>query len=220
MKQGNACGEKALARTQWERRDTSTIHRDGEWVLTKLNSITQRARREPKCKFTTLIHLLTEGFLKDCFVELKRKSSAGIDGVTYEEYEANLEQNLKDLVARMKAWKYRPSPVRRVYIPKPNGKERPLGIPIIEDKIVQMGIKSGRMDIQRFIYWNFLKCFWNERLGYDSSVMINYDWYSPSNAQRFEKEEFLKMVCENGLKIQHFHEEEACFSGRFLKQSL
>lgn len=142
MKQVNTCREKGLARTQWERRDTSTIPRDGQWVSTKLISITQRARREPNCKFTTLIHLLTEGFLKDCFAELKKDSSAGIDGVTFEEYEVNLEENLKDLVVRMKLWKYRPQPSRRVYIPKPNGTERPLGIPTIEDKIVQMGIKK------------------------------------------------------------------------------
>ncbi len=142
MKQGNACGEKGLAKTQWERRDTSTIHRDGQWVLTKLISITQRAKREPKCRFTALIHLLTEGFLRDCFAELKKDRSAGIDGVTVEEYEANLDERLKELVSRMKAWKYRPQPVRRVYIPKPNGTKRALGIPTIEDKIVQMGIKK------------------------------------------------------------------------------
>lgn len=142
MKLGNASGEKGLARTQEERRDIPTIHRDGKWVRTKLVSLTQRAKREPECRFTTLIHLLTEGFLADCFAELKKNSSAGIDGVTFEEYEVNLENNLKDLITRMKLWKYRPRPSRRVYIPKSNGTQRPLGIPSIEDKIVQMGIKK------------------------------------------------------------------------------
>jgi len=63
-------------------------------------------------------------------------------GVTVKEYEVNLEENLKDLVGRLKAWRYRPQPVRRVYIPKPNGKKRPRGIPTVEDKIVQMALKK------------------------------------------------------------------------------
>ena len=110
-------------------------------MSTKLLFITQRAGENPQHKFSRLIDLLTEDFLKACFWELKRDKASGADGVTVKEYEANLEENIKDLVARMKAWKYRPKPVRRAYIPKPDGKKRPLGIPTVEDKIVQMGIK-------------------------------------------------------------------------------
>ena len=87
-------------------------------------------------------HLLKEEFLKECFQRLKRDAAAGVDGVTVKEYEANLEDNIKDLVTRMKAWKYRPQTVRRVYIPKGDGSKRPLGIPAVEDKIVQMGMKQ------------------------------------------------------------------------------
>jgi hypothetical protein len=75
-------------------------------------------------------------------LELKRGKAPGIDGVTVEEYEANLEENLKNLVKRMKEKRYRPKPARRIYIPKPDGTRRPLGIPSVEDKIVQMGIKK------------------------------------------------------------------------------
>ncbi len=110
-------------------------------MSTKLSLLTQRARENPKHKFSRLIDLLTEDFLKECFWELKRDKASGVDGVTVKEYEANLEENVKDLVVSMKTWKYRPKPVRRVYIPKPDGKKRPLGIPTVEDKIVQMGIK-------------------------------------------------------------------------------
>lgn len=110
-------------------------------MSTKLSVLTQRARENPKHKFSRLIDLLTEDFLKACFWELKRDKASGVDGVTVKEYEANLEENIKDLVVSMKSWKYRPKPVRRVYIPKPDGKKRPLGIPTVEDKIVQMGIK-------------------------------------------------------------------------------
>jgi group II intron reverse transcriptase/maturase len=89
-----------------------------------------------------LAHLLSEEFLKECFWELKRDKASGIDGVTVEEYEVNLEENLKDLVGRLKAKRYRPQPVRRVYIPKPDGRKRGLGILTVEDKIVEMGIKK------------------------------------------------------------------------------
>ncbi|MBW2040271.1 MAG: group II intron reverse transcriptase/maturase [Deltaproteobacteria bacterium] len=113
-------------------------------MSTKLSVITQRAREDPRCKFTSLVHLLNEDFLRGCFRELKRDKAPGIDGVTVRvrEYEAHLEENLRDLVGRMKGWRYRPQPARRVYIPKPKGGKRPLGIPAVEDKIVQMGIKK------------------------------------------------------------------------------
>jgi len=111
-------------------------------MVTKLESLTLRAREDPKCKFTSLAHLLSEDFLKECFWELKRDKASGIDGVTVQEYGVNLEENLKGLVERLKAKRYRPQSVRRVYIPKPDGSKRGLGIPTVEDKIVQMGIKK------------------------------------------------------------------------------
>src|SRR3990172_10876169 len=119
-------------------------------MTTKLMSKTQKAiqiialkaKEDPNCKFTSLIHLLTEDFLKECFRELKKNKSPGIDGITVNEYEEQLDENLADLVARLKAKQYKPKPVKRVYIPKPNGDKRPLGIPAVEDKIVQMAIKK------------------------------------------------------------------------------
>lgn len=89
-----------------------------------------------------MAHLLTEDFLKACFWELKRDRASGIDGVSVEDYEEGLEENLEDLVRRLKVKAYRPQPVRRVYIPKGEGRLRGLGIPTVEDKIVQMGIKK------------------------------------------------------------------------------
>ncbi len=80
-----------------------------------------------------------------------------------------------------------------------------------------LDIKGGKYDLQRFIYWNFLKCFWNDELGYETSVLTNYDWYAPSKAKRYTKDEFLKMVIKNNLTVKFFHEEEACYSGRFKK---
>ncbi|MBL8180233.1 MAG: class I SAM-dependent methyltransferase [Blastocatellia bacterium] len=80
-----------------------------------------------------------------------------------------------------------------------------------------LGIKGGTYDIQRFIYWNFLKCFWKEDWGFEMSKATNYDWYAPSNAKRYNREEFEQMIRENNLQISYFHQEEACYSGRFAK---
>jgi group II intron reverse transcriptase/maturase len=84
--------------------------------------------------------LLNEENLRECFGLLKKGQATGVDGVTLEEYEVNLDENLRGLVERMKRQAYKPQPVRRTYIPKANGKMRPLGIPAIEDKIVQKGM--------------------------------------------------------------------------------
>lgn len=111
-------------------------------MQTKLELITRRARENPKMRFTSLAHHLGEGFLLECFQELKKDKAPGIDGVTVRKYEERLEENLKELVVKLKGKKYRPQPVRRVYIPKGEKSVRPLGIPTIEDKIVQMGIKK------------------------------------------------------------------------------
>ncbi|MBK7375552.1 MAG: class I SAM-dependent methyltransferase [Chitinophagaceae bacterium] len=84
-------------------------------------------------------------------------------------------------------------------------------------EIPMLGIRGGVIDVQRFIYWNFLKCFWKEDWGFDLSKSTNYDWYAPSNAKRFSKEEFLDMAKANDLKVTFLHQEEACYSGRFAK---
>ena len=84
------------------------------------------------------------------------------------------------------------------------------GIPLL-------GIKAGKYDVQRFIYWNFIKCFWREDWSDDMSDLINFDWYAPSNAKRYSKEEFLEMAADNNVNPVFFHEEEACYTGRFKK---
>jgi SAM-dependent methyltransferase len=94
-----------------------------------------------------------------------------------------------------------------------------LKIEIEVPDIPLLGIKGGKYDLQRFIYWNFIKCFWNEDLGYYNSVLVNFDWYSPSNAKTYSENEFLKMINDNNLEILYFHKEEACYSGRFKKSS-
>jgi ubiquinone/menaquinone biosynthesis C-methylase UbiE len=93
-----------------------------------------------------------------------------------------------------------------------------LKIEIEVPDIPLLRIKGGKYDLQRFIYWNFIKCFWNEELGYDTSVVVNFDWYAPSNAKTYSEDEFLKMIYDNDLEIMHLHKEEACYAGRFKKR--
>jgi len=109
-------------------------------MQTKLNLITEHTIRDKGFKFTSLAHLLNENSLKECFHMLKKNKAPGQDKVTYEEYGDYLFTNIQKLVKRMKADKYYPQPARRAYISKGEGKMRPLGIPALEDKIVQMGI--------------------------------------------------------------------------------
>lgn len=121
-----------------------TLHLRGEKSMETrlLPRTTKLMEGNPLGKRTSLIHRLNEDYLKTCFQRLKKDAASGVDGVTVREYETNLEDNIRDLVARMKAWKYYPQEVKRVYIPKADGSKRPLGIPTVEDKIVQMGIKQ------------------------------------------------------------------------------
>jgi ubiquinone/menaquinone biosynthesis C-methylase UbiE len=80
-----------------------------------------------------------------------------------------------------------------------------------------LGIRGQRTDLQRFIYWNFIKCFWNEDFGYDESRGVNFDWYAPSTAFRYSAEEFGAMMAAAGFEPQFLHSEEACHTGRFRK---
>ena len=92
-----------------------------------------------------------------------------------------------------------------------------LKITFTSPDIPLLGIKGGEYDIQRFIYWNFLKCFWKEDWGTALCDSTNYDWYSPSNAKRYSRKEFDKMGTDNGLTTIYKHSEEACHTARFKK---
>jgi group II intron reverse transcriptase/maturase len=141
-KPSNVGGGKGLAGMQMKSSDTSAAHGGGIQMATKLTLIANRAKGDSELKFTSLAHHLNEGFLNGCYFELKRNKAPGIDRVTFGEYGEKLGENIKDLVERLKSRRYRPQPIRRVYIPKARGKKRPLGIPTIEDKVVQMGVKK------------------------------------------------------------------------------
>lgn len=108
------------------------------WLQQALERIREAAMRDRKGQFTSIWHLVYDvNSLREAFHALKRQSAAGIDGTTKEEYESRLEENLSDLSERLKRGAYHAKPVKRVYIPKSDGRLRPLGIPVLEDKIVQ-----------------------------------------------------------------------------------
>lgn len=120
---------------------TPAVHSSGETVATKLRRIAEKACKEPGFKFTSLYHLMNEELLRGCFKRLRKNAAAGIDKMTKDQYAENLEANLSNLVERLHRMAYIPQPVRRQYIPKPGStKQRPLGIPCFEDKLVQAGL--------------------------------------------------------------------------------
>src|SRR5579864_2297109 len=112
----------------------------GARVSQGLAGVRKAAREEKKTKFTALLHHMTVALLRDSFYALKRKAAPGVDGITWQEYETGLEGRLADLHSRVHRGAYRAQPSRRVYIPKPDGRQRPLGIAALEDKVVQQAV--------------------------------------------------------------------------------
>src|SRR5881296_3197344 len=106
-------------------------------VSQALARIRQAARQRKKEKFTALFHHVSIDHLAEAFSELKENAAAGVDGLTCRDYEQHLERNLEDLHARVHRGAYRALPSRRVYIPKPDGRQRPIAVAALEDKIVQ-----------------------------------------------------------------------------------
>ena len=105
---------------------------------TFLRALAEKAFKDKHHRFGDLYRWLNQDVLRVCFFRLRKDAASGVDGVTFEQYERNLEGNLADLVGRLKRKAYRARLVRRKYIPKGNGKLRPLGIPVLEDKLLQM----------------------------------------------------------------------------------
>src|SRR5246127_2086760 len=116
----------------------STLRTQGRDRVTQaLGRVRKAARQRKKEKFTALLHHITVDTLRAAYYALKRKAAPGVDGVTWEDYEADLEPRLADLHGRVHRGAYRPRPSRRTYIPKADGKQRPLAIAALEDKILQ-----------------------------------------------------------------------------------
>jgi len=131
-------------------------------MSTQIDRISELAKEDAKRQFYSIGHMITPESLYAAFRGLRKKASAGVDGVTYEEYERDVARNIQTLHERLKNGKYQAQPLRRVYIPKENGKQRPISIPALEDKIVQ----KGMVEILHAIYeQDFLDCSYGFRPG-------------------------------------------------------
>ena len=105
-----------------------------------LEGVREAAKKDKGLRFTALLHHVTEKLLLDSFYALKKQAAPGVDEVTWQEYEPGVEERIHDLHGRVHRGAYRAQPSRRVYIPKPDGRQRPLGIAALEDKIVQQAV--------------------------------------------------------------------------------
>src|ERR1700716_2360922 len=128
-------GAKGNAGQQSTRRAQSRVS-----VSQALERIRQAARQRKKEKFTALLHHISIDHLEEAFFELKEDAAPGVDELTWRAYEAELEHKLEDLHARLHRGAYRARPSRRVYIPKPDGRQRPLAVAAPEDKIVPRAV--------------------------------------------------------------------------------
>ena len=126
---------------------------------TKLARISQLSSENPGMVFTSVGHLINRELLKECHRDMEGNKAVGIDGITKEKYGENLEENLNDLVRRLRQKAYKPQPARRVEIPKGDGKSRPLSIYCYEDKLVQEALR-------RILEAVFEPHFYEEMMGF------------------------------------------------------
>ncbi len=159
-KEGQPSAEVGEGRVQTgENIVPSSMHptQSGKRMSQGLNGVRQVAKERKQERFTALLHHVTVDLLRDSFFALKRQAAPGVDGVTWQEYETGLEDRLVDLYSRVHGGAYRAQPSRRVYIPKADGRQRPLGIAALEDKIVQQAVVTilnqiYEVDFQGFSY--------------------------------------------------------------------
>src|SRR5881397_92050 len=175
---------RANARSERTRRGCLHNARDKEHQVpnpeldntkSRLTLIAKKAKAEPRLKFTSLMDLLNEEYLQECFKQLKRHKAPGIDGRTAESYgEAEIKAAISQLVRGLKTQKYRPKPVRRVYIPKANGKQRPLGIPVVMDRILQRAVANILEPLYEPLFQNCSYGFRPDRSAHQALKAVNH----------------------------------------------
>lgn len=141
---------------------------DGTGALTFLQRIGQRAKEKPEEKWTTLLSHMKVPLLKEAYMRLRRAAATGVDGVTWKEYGERLDERLLDLQDRVHRGSYHPQPVRRVHVPKGDGKMRPIGIPALEDKIVQQAARMVLEPIYEAEFVGFSYGFRPKRSAHDA----------------------------------------------------
>jgi RNA-directed DNA polymerase len=162
-------GEGADTLTQ-PAQETSAARTADKSGSTSLRAIAHKAVQNKTHRFADLYRLLNQANLRECFFQLRKDAAPGVDGVTFEEYAKNLDENLCALVQRLRNKSYRARPVRRKYIPKGHGKLRPLGIPTLEDKLVQLAVAQI---LQAIFEADFLPCSYGYRPGRSPQEAVN-----------------------------------------------
>ena len=135
-------------------------NRDSESVTTKCLRIAELARRLPTSRLTALAHHMDIDWMREAYARTRKDGAVGIDRQTGRQYAEGLDENLTDLLGRVKTGAYRASPMRRSYIPKGNGERRPLGIPTFEDKVLQRAVA---MVLESVYEQDFLPCSYGFR---------------------------------------------------------
>ena len=190
---------------------------------TSLRGISQRARQSKNHRFQNLNRCLNAGFLKECWHDLNKAAASGVDGITTAQYQENLESNLQELTKKLENGSYRAKLIRRCYIPKENGQERPLGIPALEDKLVQLacaqllnalyeedfmassyGYRPGRSAKDAVADLTFNLQYGSYGYIVEADIQgffehIEHDWLLKMLAQRIDDRAFLNLI-RKGLK--------------------
>ncbi len=156
LAKGNA-GQEAARRTQSRASASNGLAR-----------VREAARRDRRARFTALLHHVSVERLRESFHALKREAAPGVDGMTWRQYEEGLDERLADLHARVHRGSYRALPSRRVYIPKADGRQRPLGIMSLEDKIVQHAVATVLSQIYEEDFLGFSYGFRPGRSAHDA----------------------------------------------------
>ena len=161
-------------------------------TMSGLMRVREVANQEPKTKFNVLMHHVTVDLLRQSFLKLKRQSAVGVDGLSWQDYEENLEDRLLDLNTRIHTNRYRPKPSRRVYIPKADGSQRPLSIQCLEDKVTQQALVHVLNQIYEADFLGFSYGFRPGRGAHDALDALSYsiphgkiNWVLDLDIQKF-----------------------------------
>jgi RNA-directed DNA polymerase len=175
-KEGKPLAEAVEGRRQPKENDAQSDIQPtqrGERVSQRLSGVRRVAREKKREQFTALLHHVTVNLLRGSFDALKKNAAPGVDGVTWRDYETGLEDRLIDLHSRVHRGPYRAQPSRRVYIPKADGRQRPLGIAAVEDKIVQQAVVTVLNEIYETDFKGFSYGFRPGRNAHEALDALN-----------------------------------------------
>src|SRR4051795_7821943 len=150
--------------------DQQSTRRAQDWVSVSqaLERVRQAARQRKKERFTALLHHIDPAMLRTAFYAIKRDAAPGVDGMTWQTYEQDLDHRIEDLHARVRSGAYRAQPSRRSYIPKEDGSKRPLSVAALEDKIVQRATAAVLAAIYEEDFLGFSYGFRSGRSAHDA----------------------------------------------------